>query len=135
MQQLRNEGPKSTTQGLNDVRPVLTQRHWVNVLDNDMERFLRSKGLYIDGQCSVPFGPVDPPLASAVTSLPAGSSPYCSPSLNRRGGPDTPDSIDGHWPNETYSGRNDNFWNETTSVSKASAMDMTESFDDTSIRL
>lgn len=131
MQQLRNEGPKSNTRGLN-IRPV--QQDWVNTLDNGIEQSLRSKGLYLDGQYSVPFGPIDHSLGSEKIPLPA-VSPYRSPSLNSSGGPHTPRSTDVHWPNEPYSDGNHVFWDHTTNVSKASAMDMKDSFDDPSIRL
>lgn len=131
MQQLRNEVPKSKTQRLdNNIRPVLSQQNWVGVLDKDMEPPLRSKQLYLDGHSSVPFSPIDPPLASDVTPLPAENSPYRSPSLNSSGGPPTPESIGVHWPDEAYSIRSDNFWNKTTNVSKASDTDMKEAFDD-----
>lgn len=131
MQQLRNEVPKSKTQRLNNnIRPVPTQQNWVDVLDKDMEQPLRSKQLYLDGHSPVPFGPIDPPLASGMTPLPAKNSPYRSPSPNSSGGPPTPESIDGHWPDEAYSIRSDDFWDKTTNVSKASDSDMNEAFDD-----
>ncbi len=133
MQQLRNEGPKSNARGLNNIRPV--QQNWVDVLDNNIEQFLRNRGLYLDGQYSVAFDPIDPSLGSEETPLPAVNSPYRSPSLNSSGGPHTPESTDVYWLNKPYSGGNHIFWNETTNVSEASDMDMTNSFDDPSIRL
>lgn len=123
MQQLRSEGSKSTTWGQNSIRPM--RQGWVNVLDNDIERFLRSKGLYLDGQYSTAFGP----------SLPTVSSPYHSPSLNSSGGPHTPESIDAPWRNESYSNGNHVFWNESTNFSKASGLDTNDSFDNRSILL
>ena len=129
MQQLRNEDPKSNPQSLDDIRPLLNQQKWVDVLDDNIEQFLRSKGLYLDGQYSVPFDPTDAPLGPQVAPLSAVSSPYCSPSLHSSEGPHTPESTDGHWPNEAYSTRNDKFWNESTNVSKASDRDMEEAFD------
>lgn len=105
VQQLRSEGPKSNTQGPdNNIRPV--QQNWDDVLDNNIEHFLRSKGLYLDGQYSVAFGPNDPSLGSEEIPLLAVQSPYCSPSLNSSGGPHTPESADAHWPHEPYSSGN-----------------------------
>ena len=135
MQQLRNEGPQSNMRRLHHMKPMSHQPKWVDVLDKSIEQFLRSKGLYLDGQYSVPFDAVNPPLASAVTPIPAVSSLCCSPSLNSSGGPHTPESIDGHWPNEAYSSGNGRFWSETRSVCKSSDRHMEESFDDTSICL
>lgn len=135
MQQLRNEDPKSNPQSLDNTRPLLNQQKWVDVLDDNIEQFLRSKGLYLDGQYSVPFDPTDAPLGLQVTPLSAVSSPYCSASLYSSEGPYTPESTDGHWPNEAYSSRHDNSWNESANVSKASDRNMKESFDDTSICL
>ena len=135
IQQLRNKGPKSNIRRLHNVKPTPYQPKWVDVLDSNIEQFLRSKGLYLDGQCSVPFDAVTPPLGSEVTSNPAVSSPCCSPSLYSSGGPQTPQSIDGHWPDEAYSSGNDKFWSETRSICKASDRDMEESFNDTSICL
>lgn len=133
MQQLRNECPKSNSWGLNSVRPV--QQKWVDVLDNNIEQFLRSKGLYVDGQYSEAFSHIDPSLSSEETPLPAMNSSYHSPSLNSSGGPHTPESTDAHWPNGPYSSGNHTFWNEI-SGSKASGMDIDidSSFDDPSIR-
>ena len=79
-----------------------------------------------------PFDHIDSPVGLEVAWLPAVKSPNCSPSLNSSGGPHTPSSTDGRWPNEACSGRNNFSWNETT-VPKASDMDVNESFDDTSI--
>ncbi|CAD6593266.1 MAG: hypothetical protein ASARMPREDX12_006966 [Alectoria sarmentosa] len=138
MQQLRSENPKPNTRGINHVRPV--QQNWVDVMDNNIEQFLRSKGLYVDGQYSVAetfgyVGPTDPSLGSEETPLPAVKSPYRSPSINSSGGPHTPQSTDAHGPNEPYLRGHHLFWNDTTNVSKASHMDMNVSFDDPSIRL
>ena len=144
MQQLPSEGPRSNTWGLNDIRPV--QQKWVDVLDNDIEQFLRSKGLYLEGQFSVaensgpvgpvgPVGPIDHSLVSEEAPLPAVNSPYSSPSMTSSGGPHTPQSVDAHWPNEPYSSGNQFFWNDTMQVSKASDADINVSFDDLSIRL
>lgn len=133
MQQLRSEGPKSNTRGLRNMRPV--QQHWVDVQDSNIEQFLRSKGLYLDGQYSVPYEPIDSSLGSDETSLPLPDSPYCSPSLNSSGGPHTPESTDTHWPNEAFSSGNQMFWNATTDLSKGSDMDLNDSLDDRSIRL
>ena len=135
MQQLRNEDPQLHPQSLNNIRPVPNQQKWIDVLDDHIEQFLRSKGLYLDGQYSVPFDPTDALLGSQVTPLSAVNSPYCSPSLNSSEGPHTPESTDGHWAHEAYSSRNDGFWVESTNVSIASDMDMKGSFDDTSICL
>lgn len=132
MQQLRSEGPELNRRSANNIRPV--QRSWVNILDNNIEQFLRSKGLYLDGQFSEPFGPIDPSLGSEETSLPAVNSPYSSPSLNSSGGPHTPRSTDAHWSNEPNSSGNPFFWNETTNKSIASDMDMNEPLDGESIR-
>lgn len=138
MQQLPSESPKSNTRGLNNIRPV--QQNWIDVLDNNIEQFLRSKGLYLDGQYSVaehfgPVGPIDPSLGLEETPLPAVSSPYRSPSINSSGGPNTPQSTDAHWPNGPYSSGNHFFWNDIMNVSKASDTDMDVSFDDSNIRL
>lgn len=138
MQQLPSEGPRSNTWGLNNIRPV--QQKWVDVLDNNIEQFLRSKGLYLEGQYSVaensgPVGPIDHSLVSEETPLPAVNSPYSSPSIPSSGGPHTPQSVDARWPNEPYSSGNHLFWNDTMHVSKVSDMDMNISFDDPSIRL
>ena len=133
MQQLRSEDTKSTTWGQNSIRPV--RQGWVSNLDNNIEQFLRSKGLYLDGQYSAAFGPVDPSLGSEEISLPAVSSPYRSPSLNSSRGPHTPESIDAHWRTEPYSNGNHIFWNETTNVPKASGVDINDSFDNRSILL
>ncbi len=138
MQQLRNEGPKSNTQGFNNITPVDPQQNWVDVLDSNIEQFLRSKGLYLDGQYSEPFGPINPTLGSEEASLPAVNSPYYSPSLVSSGEPQTPESTDVHWPNEAYSSRNHILLKKTTKVSKAldmDDMDMSDSFDDPRIRL
>ena len=133
MQQLRNEGPRSHTQRLSNIRPVLPRRNFIDV-PNNIEQFLRNKGLYSNGRYSLPCDPIDPSLGSRETSLPAVNSPYYSPSLNSSGGPHTPESTDGHWPNDAYSSRHDYLWNESTRVSKASDVDMNESLDDPSIR-
>lgn len=133
MQQLRSEVPNSSTQGFDDIRAA--QQRWVDVQDNSIEQFLRSKNLYLDGRYSVAYVPTDPPLGSEETSLPAMSSPYRSPSLISSGGPHTPESPDTRWPNEPYTSGSHVFWNAATVVSKASDMDMHDSFDDLSIRL
>ena len=133
MQQLRSEGSKSTTWGQNNTRPM--RRDWVNVLDNNIEQFLRSKGLYLDGQYSTAFGPIDPSIGLKGNSLPAVSSPYYSPSLNSSGGPHTPESINAPWRNNSNSNGNHMFWNESTNVSKASGVDTDDSFDNRSILL
>ena len=135
IQQLRNEGPRSNTQGRNNIRPVPARHNWVDVLDKNVEQFLRSKGLYRDGQYSVPYSPIDPPLGSEERSLPTVNPPYYSPSLNSSGGPHTPQSTDLRWPNETYSRRNHNFSNEGTNVPKGSDTDMSDYFDNAGIRL
>ena len=134
IQQLRNKGPQSNTQGRNNIRPVPARHNLVDVLDNKVEQFLRSKGLYRDGQYSVPFSPIDPSLGSDEKSLASMSSPYYSPSLNSSGGPHTPRSTDVHWPNETYSRRNHIFSNESTNVPKTSDTDMGDYFDNAGIR-
>ena len=128
MQQLRNEGPISNTRNLNNIQPV--QQKWADVLDNDIERFLRSKGLYRDGQFSEAFGPIDPSLGAEETRLSTVYSPYCSPSLNSSGGPHTPESTDTYLPNEPSSSGSHFFWHETRKVPNASDRDMTSSFDD-----
>ena len=134
MQQLRSEGSKSTTWGQTNIRPM--RQHWVNGLDNNIEQFLRSKGLYLDGQYSTAaFGPIHPSLFSEEKLLPAVSSPYHSPSLNSSGGPHTPESIDAPWRNESYSNGNRMFWNESTNASKASGVDTNDFFDNRNIRL
>ena len=133
MQQLRSEGSKSPTWSQNISRPM--RQDWVNVLDNNIEHFLRSKGLYLDDQYSTAFGPIDPSLGSKETSLPAVSSPYHSPSLNSSGGPHTPRSIDAPWPNESHTNGNHIFWNETANVCKASDVDINDPFDEQSILL
>lgn len=130
MQQLRSERSKSTTWGQNNIRPM--RQDWVNALDNNIEQFLRSKGLYLDGQYSTAFGPIDPSLGSEEKSLPAVSSPYHSPSLSGSGGPHTPESIDAPWRDDSYSNRNRMFWNESTNVSKASDVDINDFFDNRS---
>lgn len=132
MQQLRSEGPKSNKRRLHNIKPMPYQQKWVDVLDSSIEQFLRSKGLYLDSQSSVPFDAVTPPLGSEATPIPAVSSLCCSPSLNSSGGPHTPESIDGHWPNEAYSSGNKKLWSEARSVCKTSDRDMDESFDDPS---
>ena len=118
MQQFRNEGPKSNMRRLHNIKPMSHQPKWVDVMDNSIEQFLRKKGLYLDGQYSVPFDATNPPLGSEVTRIPGVSSLCCSPSLSSSGGPHTPENIDGHWPNEALSSGNDNFWSETKSVCK-----------------
>ena len=135
VQQLRSEGPQSNMRRLQNIKPMPYQPKWVDVLDSNIEQFLRSKGLYRDGQYSVPFDAVTPPLSSKVTPVHAVSSPSCSPSLNSSGGPHTPEIIDGHWPNEAFSSGNQKFWSQTRSVCKGSDRDMEEWFDDTSICL
>ena len=128
MQQLRNKGCQSNMQSLNTPSSVLAQQKWVDVLDSNIELFLRGKGLYFDGQCSAPIGPIDPTLGLEETPFAAVHSPYYSPSLNSSGGPQTPGSTDGAWSNDVYPSRNENFWNETTNVSKASYMDLDDTF-------
>lgn len=117
MQQLRSEGLESTTRSQNNIRPM--RQDWANVLDNNIEHFLRSKGLYLDDQYSTAYGPIDPLFGSEGTSLPAVSSPYHSPSLNSSGGPHTPKSIDAPWTKESYSTGHHIFWDETANVCKA----------------
>lgn len=138
MQQLPSEGPKPNRWGLNNMRPV--QQKWIDVLDNNIEQFLHSKGLYLEGQYSVAdnfdrIGPIDPSLGPEETPLPAVNSPYRSPSIISSGGPRTPQSMDAHWPNELDSRGNHLFWNETTNDSKASDMGINFSFDDPDICL
>ena len=129
MQQLQSEGPISNTRGLSNSKPV--QQNWIDVLDKNMEQFLRNKGLYLDGQYPVPLGPS---FGSEETSLPAVNSPYGSPSLNSSGGPHTPESTDVYWPNKPYSSGNHIFWHEATNISEASDVEMNNSFEDPSIR-
>ena len=135
IQQLRIERPRSNTQGDNNIRPAPAHHGWVDVLDDNVEQFLRSKGLYRDGQYSVPFSPIDPSLGSEERSLPTVNSPYYSPSLNSSGGPHTPKSTDVHWPDETYSRGNYKFSNESSNVPKASDTDMSDYFDNAGTRL
>ena len=131
IQQFRSEGPRSDTRGLRNIKPA--QHNWFDV-DNNIEQFLRSKGLYTDGQFSEAFGTIDPPFGSEETPLPPMNSPYRSPSLNSSGGPQTPESMDAHWQNGPYSRGKHIIWNETTKIPRASGMDMDCSFDDPSIR-
>ena len=135
MQQLRNKGRESRTQSLNNTRPVPYQQKWVDVLDDGIEQFLRSKGLYRDGRYSVPFYAVDSSLGSEETPLPTVNPPYHSPSLTSSEGPHTPESMNVHWPNETYASRNHKFLNESQKIWKAPDLDTSYSFDDASIHL
>ena len=123
MQQLRSKDPNPSTRGLNNnIKPV--QQGWVDVLDISIEQFLRSKGLFLDGQFSVASGPHDPSLGSEERAL------LSSPSLNSSGGPQTPDSTDASWPNEPYPCAHQSFWNENTNALRVSDMDTNDFFED-----
>lgn len=143
MQQLRSKSPKSNTQSRRNNNIRTAQQKWVDVLDDNTEQFLRSKGLYLDGHDSIAFGPIDASPGSEETPLPALSFSYPSPSLNGSGGPytpphtppHTPKSKHAHWRNEPCSSGNHVFWNETMKVSENSDMGMNDWFDDASIRL
>ena len=122
MQQLRSKDPNSTTKGLNkNTKPV--PHGWVDVLDNSIERFMRRKGLFLDGQFSIASGPHDPSLGSEERAN------LSSPSLNSSGGPHTPDSTDASWPIDPYPCAHQSFWNEETTALRVSGMDTNDFFE------
>ena len=141
MQQLRSDGPQRNTQSFNNIRPA--QRKWIDVLDNNNEQFLGSKGLYLDGHNSVAFGPIDPSFRSEETPLPALSFSYPSPSPNSSGGPHTPLHTPPHtpkckhayWRETPCSSGSHVFWNETMNLFETSDVDMNDCFDDAGTRL
>ena len=119
MQQLRSKDPSPSTRGLNkNTTPVL--QSWVDVLDNSIERFLRRKGLILDGPFS---GPNERSLGSEERAI------LSSPSLNSSAGPHTPDSTDASWPIEPYPCAHQSFWNEETNALRVSGMDPTDFFE------
>ena len=106
MQQLRNEGRESNTQGLNKTKRGASQQKWLEPLDNNVEQVLSNKRLYMEGRRSVPVSGINASLGSEERPLPARKAPYYSPSLNSSGGPQTPESsTDAHWPTEVKRGQ------------------------------
>ena len=121
MQQLRSKDPNPSTRApIKTTKPVV--QGWVDVLDSSIVRFLRRKGIFLDGQFSIASGPHDPSLGCEEKAI------LNSPSLNSSGGPHTPDSTDASWPIEPYPYAHQSFWNETNAL-KVSGMDTNDFFE------
>ena len=100
---------------------------------NDVEQYLRSKGLYLDGQSSVVELNEDETIPALTdTQGLSTDSPAASSTHESSGGPRSPRDPDTYWPNDSFLQDPDPFWSgDINSTAEAPYMNIDMSLGDT----
>ena len=105
------ETPHPHTMTITDIiRKVRAEGDWYD--SSDVEQYLRSKGLYLDGQSTIVeiTEPEDSVPELQETQMPSNSTPDASSPLESTRGPRSPEVVDSNWFGDPFESNTDYDW-------------------------
>ena len=121
------ETPVPNTMTITDIiRKVQVEGDWFD--SSDVEQYLRSKGLYLDGQSSIVeiIEPEDSVPDLQETQMPSTSTPDASSPLDTTRGPRSPEVFDSNWFSDPSVSNTDYGW--TVGMTNLAVPDITMDF-------
>ena len=110
---LQPETPHPNSMTITDIiRKVQVEGDWYD--SSDVEQYLRSKGLYLDGQSSIVeiIEPEDSVPELQEAQMPSTSTPDASSPLDSTRGPRSPEVVDSNWFGDPFEPNTDYDWTE-----------------------
>lgn len=127
---LQPETPQSDTMSIADIiRNVQVEGDWYD--SSDVEQYLRSKGLYLDGQSSIVeiIEAEDSVPELQEAQIPSNSTPDASSPLDSTRGPRSPEVVDSSWFGDPFESNTDYDWIEGMTNPGVADINMDFSFD------